>query len=165
MSELTKPVIEATNILTPEEVVAVKAYVKGKVHIEAVPAKNDYVDDYHRGTVSFVTDMGNKFNPAALKMRNYSFHNVIIPDGTEVANCNFTQKEPHTHAITGKNLKFKECNLCNVEIDPSWIMEGCLTVHSRYRVDGLDNVHEVERDGKWVEVSREKIEVKEAEVK
>ncbi len=159
--EILRPEISATKLLTEAEQVQVKEYIKGKTHIEAIPAKNDYVDEFNRGTVYFNADTGNKFNAASLKMRNYSFHKVIIPDGTTIEGVNFTQKEPHTVAITGKNLTFIKCNLKNVEIDPSWTVIDSLTIHAK-EVEILDKdktyiSHQVEKDGKFEEVSREEI--------
>ena len=154
--------IDSAKVLTTAEQVQVKEYLRGKAHIEAIPAKNDYEDEKHRGTLHFNTEKGNPFNPEALKMRNYSYHKILIPDGTTVKGCNFTQVEPHTVAISGQNLTFVECNLKNVEIDNSWTLQGCLAIHAREVIDGIDKVYEVEKDGKFVEVSREIIE---AEVK
>jgi len=158
MDEKIKPAIESSKLLTESERVQVKEYIKGKCHIEAIPAKNDYVDDKHRGTLLFNEEKGNPFAPKKLKMRNYSFHKVIIPDGTVIEGVNFTQAEPHTAAIEGKNLTFRQCNLKNVEIDKSWKLEDCLAIHGRERVEDGFVIYEVEKDGKWVEVSREKIE-------
>lgn len=156
-----KPLITSTKVLTEAEQVQVKEYITGKTHIEAIPAKNDYVDDFNRGTVYFNNETGNKFDSAALKMRNYSFHNVIIPDGTTVEGVNFTQKEPHTVAVTGKNLTFKKCNLKNVEIDPTWTLIDCLSIHAK-DVEIVDKdktyiSYQVEKDGKFEEVGREEI--------
>jgi len=158
MDKKIKPSIETSKLLSAEEKPQVKEFLIGKAHIEAIPAKNDYVDDKHRGTVHFNDERGNMFDKSALKMRNYSFHKVIIPDGTVVEGCNFTQAEPHTEAIQGKNLVFKQCNLKNVEIDPSWTLESCLAIHAKEREEKGEIIYEVEKDGKWVEVSREKIE-------
>jgi hypothetical protein len=157
MPELSKPNIDSEKLLSTEEASQVKLFIKGLCHIDAIPAKNDYVDDFSRGTVLFNVDKGNPFNKDVLKMRNYSFHKVIIPDGTEIKGCNFTQKDPHTIAIQGKNLIFKECNLKNVEIDNSWTLDKCLTIHAREVIDGEDKVYQVEKDGKFVEVSRASI--------
>lgn len=123
--------------------------------------KDDYKDEYNRGTVAFVADKGNKFNPEALKVRNYSFHKLAIPDGTTIKSVNFTQKLPHTVAITGKNLTFIECNLKNVEIDKSWILIDCLSIHAQEIDEAKDGktftVYKVEKDGIFTEVSREEI--------
>lgn len=158
---IIKPAISSTKILTEVEQVQVKEYITGKTHIEAIPAKNDYVDEFNRGTVYFNAEKGNPFNQEALKMRNYSFHKVIIPDGTEVKGVNFTQKEPHTVAIVGKNLTFIECNLKNVEIDPTWTLIDCLSIHAKeveiVEKDKTFISFQVEKDGKFVEVSREEV--------
>ena len=84
------------------------------IHEYLKPCKNDYVNDYDKGTV--------EYHP---KCKNYSFHRVVIPDGTTLENCNFTQKIPHTISIQGKNLNFIMCNLINVELDPTWTVVGC----------------------------------------
>lgn len=152
-----KPTISTTKILTEAEQVQVKEYIVGKAHIEAIPAKNDYVDDFNRGTLFFNTEQGNSFDSSSLKMRNYSFHKVIIPDNTTIKGVNFTQKEPHTIAITGKNLTFIECNLKNVEIDESWKLVNSLSIHGREREDGGIKIYEVENKGIFEEVSREEI--------
>lgn len=156
-----KPNISTTKVLTVSEQAQVKEYIKGKAHIEAIPAKNDYVDDHNRGTLYFNTESGNVFNPKKLKMRNYSFHKVIIPDGTTIEGVNFTQAEPHTVAITGKNLTFIECNLKNVEIDPTWTLISSLSIHAK-EVEITDQKktyisYQVEKNGKFEEVSREEI--------
>lgn len=156
-SEVVKIEIKDDNNLDEDEKVAVKEALKGKIHVEAKVAKNDYVDEFDRGTVYFNDETGNKFDPDALKMRNYSYHKVIIPDGTTVDGVNFTQKEPYTDAIDGKNLTFKNCNLKNVVIDDSWILIDCLSIQGReYEEDGF-LIHEVNKDDKWVEVRREEI--------
>lgn len=79
----------------------------------------DYQNNLSRGTISY-----------DLIWRNYSFHNVIIPSGTVVKNCNFTQSRPKTLCITvvgGNVLKFISCNLGNVDIEPNWEIVGCNT--------------------------------------
>jgi len=155
---IMKPGIAEDKLLTDEtERILVKGYLIGKAHIEAIPAKNDYVDEFNRGTVYFNNEKGNPFNPESLKMRNYSFHKVIIPDGTTIKGVNFTQKEPHTVAITGKNLTFIECNLKNVEIDVTWTLIDCLSIHARDREEKGFKIYEVEKNGKFEEVSREEI--------
>lgn len=108
--------IDSAKVLTTEEQVRVKEYLRGKAHIEAIPVKNDYVDDTHRGTVAF-----NK------NMRNYAFHNVIIPDGSIISDCNFSQMIANTKAITGKNITFINCNLKNNILDESCKTQGCNT--------------------------------------
>ena len=112
-----KPIIDETKILDDAEKDVVEFSLKENgrrlVHKELRHAKNDYKNDVDRGTVEYTS-----------KCRNYSFHKVIIPDGTIVKESNFTQKEPHTQAIQGKNLTFIDCNLVNIETDPTWIMQG-----------------------------------------
>jgi hypothetical protein len=161
LQEKERPIISAEKLLTESEKIQVKEYIRGKAHIEAIPAKNDYVDNYDRGTLHFNEEIGNPFAPSALKMRNYSFHKVIIPDGTTIEGVNFTQKEPHTEAIIGKNLTFIRCNLKNVVIDPSWTVIDSLAIHAREREVEEKGVkyliYEVEKKGKFEEVSREEI--------
>lgn len=110
-----KPIINEAKILDDEEKDLVKKTLKENgrrlIMKELKPAKNDYHHDFDRGTVEYTP-----------KNRNYSFHKVIIPDGTVVKNCNFTQKNPDTQAIQGENLVFIECNLVNNAINPSWTL-------------------------------------------
>lgn len=116
---LKKPSISSTKLLTKSEQVQVEDALKNKgarlIHIELKPAKNDYTNDHSRGTVEYTP-----------KCRNYSFHKVIIPDGTIIREANFTQRVL-TAAISGKNLTFIDCNLVNVVVDPSWHLESCNT--------------------------------------
>lgn len=124
--------------------------------------KNDYVDDSNRGTAEFNPEKGNKFDEDNLKVRNYAYHKVIIPDGTTVEGVNFTQAVPHTSAVAGKNLTFINCNLVNVEIDPTWTLTNSNNTQVRTRTITVGNqqfvVKEVEKiTDNWVEVSREEI--------
>ncbi len=80
----------------------------------------DYKNDFDRGTVEY-----------NFQSKNYSFHKVVIPNGTIIKEANFTQKEPHTDCIAGKNLTFIECNLVNVELDPTWTVIDCNTAQIR----------------------------------
>jgi hypothetical protein len=115
---LKKPTIEETKILDADETAIVEFSLKqdGKklINAHAVPAKNDYVGDYDRGTVKYSEDC-----------YNYSYHKVIVPDGAVIEERNFTQRKPNTLAIEGKNLTFIECNLVNNVIDPSWAVKDC----------------------------------------
>lgn len=117
---LKKPVIDETKTLNAEEKDLVEKTLKqngrGLIHIALKPAKNDYQDDKHRGTVDYT--------PAC---HNYSFHKVIIPDGTIIKETNFTQREMDTDAIQGENLTFIDCNMVNVRIKASWHLESCNT--------------------------------------
>ena len=79
----------------------------------------DYDNDLKRGTVEYMADW-----------KNYAMHNVVIPDGTELRNCNFMQAIPNTAAITGLNLRFMDCNLVNCALDPSWVLERCNTAQA-----------------------------------
>lgn len=78
----------------------------------------DYVNEMQRGTVELMPGW-----------TNYSFHAVVVPDGTVLDGTdrcfNFSQGVPNTVAIVGKNLTLKNCNLFNVAIDPSWTLLGC----------------------------------------
>lgn len=84
------------------------------IHKELFPAKSDYKHDFDRGTVHYTP-----------KCRNYSYHKVIIPDGTVIKETNFTQRIPYTLAVEGKNLTFIDCNLANILCDVSWVRQGC----------------------------------------
>jgi hypothetical protein len=130
---LSKPNIDSAKILTKEEAVQVETALKRSgailIHPNSEVVKNDYIDDHNRGTVKFNT-----------KMRNYAFHKVIIPDGTIVKDCNFSQKIMNTDAISGKNLVFEFCNLRNCKIDLSWTLKSCNTYQS-------DLVFEEVKDG------------------
>ena len=115
---LQKPIISETKTLTKSEQLLVEIALKKSgrllIHPELKPLKNDYQHDIDRGTVAH-TD----------KCRDYAFHKIIIPDSTIIRDTNFSQKEPHTQAIQGKDLYFINCNLVNVEKDPTWTCEGC----------------------------------------
>ena len=117
---LKKPDIEKTKKLTKDEQEQVENALKNQgrklIHKELKPVKNDYQNDFDRGTVEYTP-----------KCRNYSFHKVIIPDGTTIRESNFTQKNMNTKAIEGKNLTFESCNLVNNIIDPTWKLESCNT--------------------------------------
>ncbi len=114
---LKKPVIDNNKILSEDESGVVEFSLKENgrrlIMNELIPAKNDYKNDFDRGTVYYTP-----------KSKNYSFHKVIVPDGTVVSNSNFTQKEPFSRAISGKNLTFINCNLVNVMLDTTWVLNG-----------------------------------------
>lgn len=74
----------------------------------------DYESEVKRGTLNYSPDW-----------KNYSFHDVVIPDGTEVRDCNFAQHQANTDCITGENLIFIDCNLVNVKLHGSWTLLGC----------------------------------------
>ncbi|MBU2052447.1 hypothetical protein KKH13_04560 [Patescibacteria group bacterium] len=148
-----KPFIDEVKELTSDEQGVVEFSLKGcgrrLVHCELRHKKNDYKHDYDRGTVEHT-----------IKCRNYSFHKVVIPDGSVIREKNFTQVNPDTDAISGKNITFIECNLVNVKIDPTWIIQSCNTcqvktvVKERVDEDGnttLKISHQVKRDGVFVE--------------
>lgn len=87
------------------------------IHRELKPKKNDYQNDFKRGTVDYNE-----------RCASYCFHTVVIPDGTVINDRNFAQAAPDTPAIIGENLVFNDCNLCNVLINPSWILNSCLVI-------------------------------------
>lgn len=115
---LQKPVIDSEKLLEKDEQSVVEFALKKQgrmlVHCEVKHAKNDYVGDYDRGTVEYTT-----------RCRNYSFHKVIVPDGTTIKESNFTQRGMGTQAIIGKSLTFIGCNLVNNVIDQSWTLVDC----------------------------------------
>ncbi len=96
--------------------------------VSAVERPDDYYNEYFRGAVDY--------DPA---WRNYSYHAVDIPDGTVIEGCNFAQAEPKTECINGENLTFRDCNLCNVALHPSWTLERCLTAQSYVVADADGN--------------------------
>jgi len=51
----------------------------------------------------------------------------VVPDGTHFEMSNFTQLAPvlGRDVVTGKNLVFEKCNLCNVKIEPDWEVIDC----------------------------------------
>ena len=161
-----KPVIDEMKFLDDEEKDLVEKSLKENgrrlISAELKPAKNDYQNDWDRGTVEFNFRKGrNILGDEVFESSNYSFHKIVIPDGTILHDINFSQKNPHTQAIQGKNLYFIQCNLYNVEIDPSWTFDGGLKIHARHREETIDSkiydVYEVEKDGIFQEVTREEI--------
>jgi len=129
MSEYLKPNIDSTKLLTKEEQVTVENALKKQgcilVHLQVKPAKNDYIDDFDRGTVEYTS-----------KCRNYSFHKVVIPDKTVIRNTNFTQRTKR-QAIIGKDLTFIECNLVNNIIDPTWRLDTCNSCEHDFSKDEI----------------------------
>jgi hypothetical protein len=179
---LAKPNIVEDKLLTEEESKQVKTALwncglvdetnkvvkEGRKLIfeQAKPAKNDYKHDYDRGTIHFTIELRKDGTPL---LRNYSFHKVIIPDGTTIKECNFSQRKADTEAISGKNLTFIECNLVNNKIDPTWTIECCnISQHKREitkQTDLEDGGTELEvtisfkdKDGKFV-MPKKKIEL------
>jgi hypothetical protein len=166
-SELTvrKPKIDPSIELTKEQEAEVAAALKASgmrlIHQALTPAKNDYTHDFDRGTV--------KYTPSC---RNYSFHKVIVPDGTTVKESNFSQREPYTDCIFGDNLTFESCNLVNVEIGnkKDWTVNGCnisqikRCLVSESEKDGIVTLiisHQVEnKEKEFVEVTQDKITVR-----
>ena len=124
---LHKPDIDKIKKLSKDEQVQVENALKEQgrklIHIELKPAKNDYEGDFDRGTVEYTPNC-----------HNYSYHKVVMPDGTTIRETNFTQRTKW-QAIEGKNLIFESCNLVNVEIDPTWILKGCNTSEHDFTKD------------------------------
>lgn len=77
------------------------------------------------------------------KWPNYSFCKVAIPDGSTMQELNFTQLNPNTPAISGRNLTFIDCNLGNCAIDPSWTIKGCNTSQAWVVEEAPGNVERV----------------------
>lgn len=115
-----KPVIDEKKELSEDEKKIVEFSLKNNgrklVFKELKHLKNDYKHDFDRGTVEYTS-----------LCKNYCFHKVIIPDGATIFESNFSQINPHTQAIIGKNLTFLNCNLVNIELDSSWIVQDCNT--------------------------------------
>lgn len=102
------------------------------IHRELKPKKNDYQNDFKRGTVDYNE-----------RCSNYSFHTVVIPDGLVINEKNFSQAAPDTDAIVGENLVFNECNLCNVLINPSWQLNGCLVMQKKETIVDEDGSQDI----------------------
>jgi len=145
-----KPVIDETKLLNSEEKLVVEHTLKsegrGLVHIAVKPSKNDYTDDKHRGTVEYTPNC-----------RNYSFHKVIIPDGTIIREANFTQRDIDTDAIQGEDLNFIECNLVNVLINPSWKLESCNTCQVDFAKMEAEELKQAEDYKAELEAQKEKV--------
>ena len=120
----------------------------------------DYVSDVKRGTI--------EYDP---KWRNYSYHKVLIPDGTVIDGevlgaCNFVQIAPDTDAIIrafgfGHDLTFKDCNLSNVRTYDDWTLISCNTTQAdktgKFNADGsvdVENMILVGRESKEVDKDR-----------
>lgn len=111
--------IDEIKDLSADEKRAVKEALKGKISVHLEPRKNDYQNDFDRGTVDLTPELRKDGTP---KNHNYSFHKIFVLDGTVIKESNFTQRKSHTNAIQGKNLTFINCNLVNVEKDPTWML-------------------------------------------
>lgn len=98
------------------------------IHRELKPKKNDYQNDFKRGTVDYNE-----------RCASYCFHTVVIPDGTVINDRNFAQAAPDTPAIIGENLVFNDCNLCNVLINPSWVLNSCLVIKRKETITAEDD--------------------------
>ena len=173
-----KPNIAETKILdaNEQEVVEFSLKENGRKLIfeELRPLKNDYQNDYDRGTVEFNTKKDvNMFGRTVFEASNYAFHKVVIPDNTTIQGVNFSQKEPHTQAITGNNLTFIECNLVNVQIDPTWIVQSSNTAQIKrikksetVLADGIKEIkisHQVETNGVFIEVAEDAVETQDVD--
>lgn len=85
-------------------------------------APSDYLHLNSRGTIEYNSIW-----------RNYSYHNVTIPADAIVRDCNFSQFVPSTSCISivgDGTVTFIDCNMVNVALDSSWVMEGCNTCQS-----------------------------------
>ena len=100
--------------------------------VSARARPSDYADEFHRGAIEHDTR-------AVKPWRNYSFHTVVIPDGTTLRACNYSQFLPVTLAIQGLNLHFIQCNLVNVQVHASWVLEGCNTAQVYFTEDADGN--------------------------
>jgi hypothetical protein len=156
--------VDSKTELTEEQQRELKENLDTSIFKEHMPIRNDYVDEYDRGTVEYSDEkVINPFGREVHDRANYSFHKTIIPDGSTITEVNFTQKTPYTEAIQGKNLHFVRCNLKNVLLDPSWTFDGGLQIQERETVDTVNskNYRVIEQILKgsdtWVEVLREEI--------
>ena len=158
-----RPNFPTNKVLNAQEQSEVKKTLhtgRNLIMMELTPAKNNYMNDFDRGTVHYNPRVGYNswLKEEVLEARNYSHHKVIIPNDTTIKGVNFSRKNSHTNSIQGKNLTFIDCNLNNVEIDPTWTIIGGLHIHSRHRIieeDGKTyDIYEVEKDGKFEEVKR-----------
>ena len=82
---------------------------------------------------------------------------ITASDGDEFKDCNLSQAEPHTVISTAKNLHFTDCNLHNVEIDPSWTLVSCLAFHAP--IDETPPTEEEQLDAKIDAVVSEMVEL------
>lgn len=103
--------------------------------VSPVVRPSDYNNDLARGSVSLYPGV-----------KNYSFFNVEIPDGSTLEGHNFTQIQPDTDCITGDNLTLIDCNLGNVRLNPTWTLINCNT--SQFWIV------EEEQDGETQEVTQ-----------
>ena len=63
---------------------------------------------------------------AEYKDQNYSLRPLdIAVDGDVFIGGNFTQQKADTVISTAQNLTFRDANLKNVAVDPSWAVESC----------------------------------------
>ena len=64
---------------------------------------------------------------------NYSNETVSFPANSVIVGCNLTGAR-----VSGLNLNFVNCNLNNVTLDPSWVLDNCSNVFFRdVEVDGV----------------------------
>ena len=140
----------SNTILNDNQKIELKDLLKGLVNGKLNMKKNDYVDDNNRGTVDYDENV-----------INYSKQRVEIPNGTTIRGKNFSQVAPFTDAITGNNLTFINCNLVNVNPNPTWTLIGSNNRQIRKTIDiqgaTTYEVQEVFESGSWVEVSRDDI--------
>lgn len=102
----------------------------------------DYKHDLNRGTVDY--------DPA---WRNYSFHTVRIPAGSEVRNANFSQAAPDTPAlISDGDVVLIACNLVNCRVEPWMKIVGGNTAQI-YRTQ-TDAIYVTDHPSKLTEADR-----------
>lgn len=147
--------IPSDKILTKEEQKQVKEYLKGKINPRLTPAKNDYKNEYDRGTVELS------------ECSNFSYQKVLFLDGEIIKNKNFSQLRPNTVISTAKNLIFERCNLVNVYIDPSWTLIDCNKKQKKLLIKSTKDTeygkeiilsHQTWVKDKWVDAGDEKLE-------
>jgi hypothetical protein len=96
-------------------------YLKGLKSNRHRHVRNDYVNDYDKGTVRYRGDRAKNMKGRMVnRSSNYAFHKVDIQDGTTIRGVIFAQKEPQTVISTAENLTFIDCNMNNVKKQPTW---------------------------------------------
>ncbi len=151
--------IPPDTILTDVQRVEQKNNLKGLISKHHTPAKNDYIDNYDRGTVLFNSIKGlNSYGREVFEASNYSYHKILIPNGTTIKDVNFSQKNYDTDAIEGEDLIFEHCNLVNILIHPSWVLISCNTTQKKEEIIANELVtYNRDSESKWIEVEREEI--------
>lgn len=149
-------------ILNNSQKAKLKDNLKGLISINMTPRKNDYVDDFNRGTVEFnPTVKQDMFGRVVFVEKNYSYQKVKVPDGSYIVGVNFNQKTPHTNAIKGKDLTLERCTIVNVEVDSSWVLIDTYERHMKHEVvEEGDRQYQIilrEIEGEFVEIQRKEI--------